>query len=129
MVETMNTHVNAEASRDGKWWLVYVKEVDHYTQARNLAEAKLMAQDLTAMMLDIPLASVDVTLTVEVPEPAKNAVRQAESLFQQAAKTRHEAAAKSREAAEALRAQGWTLRDIGEALGVSYQRAHQLVAA
>ena len=125
----MSTQVNAEASRDGRWWLVYVREIDQYTQARNLAEAKLMAQDLTASMLDVPLESVAVTLTVEVPEPAKNAARQAESLFQQAAETRHEAAAKSREAAEVLRDQGWTLRDIGEALGVSYQRAHQLVAA
>ena len=123
------THVNAEASRDGKWWLVYVKEVDHYTQARNLAEASLMAKDLTACVLDIPLDSVEVTLNVEVPEPAKAAASQAEALFDQAATARRQAAAKSREAAEALRDQGWTLRDIGAALGVSHQRAHQLVNA
>ena len=100
-----------------------------YTQARNLAEAELMAKDLTACCLDILLDSVEVTLNVDVPEPAKAAASQAVALFEEAAMARHEAAAKSREAAEALREQGWTLRDIGKALGVSYQRAHQLVNA
>ena len=125
----MKTNVTAEASRDGKWWLVYVKEIDHHTQARSLAEAEMMAKDLTASCLDMPVESVNVTLTVELPESARLAVAQAEVLFNQANATRHSAAAKSREAAEVLRQQGWTLRDIGAALGVSYQRAHQLLAA
>lgn len=125
----MTTHVSAEVSRDGRWWLVYVPQVGHHTQARNLAEAELMARDLAATCLDVPLADVEATVTVELPEPARAAVSQAEALFEEATTARHQAAKKSREAADALRAQGWTLRDIGVALGVSYQRAHQLVNA
>ena len=123
----MITHVNAEASRDGKWWLVYVKEVDHYTQARSLAEARHMAQDLAACCLDVPVESVEATLMVQMPGVAEEAISEAAALFDEAAAARHKAAEKSREAATALRNQGWTLRDIGEAMGVSYQRAHQLV--
>jgi peptidyl-dipeptidase Dcp len=44
-----------------------------------------------------------------------------------AANARKEAAVESRRAAKALRASGLTVRDIGAALGVSFQRAHQLV--
>jgi 5'-3' exonuclease len=40
---------------------------------------------------------------------------------------RKEAATESRRAAKALRASGLTIRDIGAALGISFQRAHQLV--
>ena len=125
----MSTYVNAEASRDGKWWLVHVKEIDRHTQARNLAEAETMAQELTALCLDVPLDEVSVTLTVEIPLLVKTAVNDANALFEEAADTRHRAAVRSREAVEALRDQGWTLRDIGQALGISYQRVHQLVGA
>ena len=60
----VTTYVTAEVSRDGKWWLVYVKEINKYTQACSLAEAEMMARDLTALWLHVPPESVEVTVNV-----------------------------------------------------------------
>lgn len=60
--------ISARASRDGKFWLVYVPEVDQYTQGRNLKEARLMARDLAASLRGVPLAEIELAqFTVELP--------------------------------------------------------------
>ena len=51
----------------------------------------------------------------------------AERLRDDAAEATRRAAEESRAAARELAASGLSLRDVGEALGVSHQRAHQLV--
>ena len=119
-------NVNAIATRDGKLWLIHVPEIDKYTQASHLGEAQHMARELTALIEDIPLSDVSVTLTVEIPDTVKEGVAEAEALFEKATLARQQAAARSRQAVQALRSDGWTLRDIGTALGISYQRASQL---
>ncbi|MCL1839272.1 MAG: hypothetical protein FWG47_08215, partial [Propionibacteriaceae bacterium] len=96
-------------------------------QGRNLAEAEEMAKDLTAVWMDVQLDDIDVTLTVAMPDEATLTYREAEELFDQAAQAKSRAAIKSRETVQILRSQDWTLRDIGTALGISYQRVHQLL--
>src|SRR5450631_2223994 len=51
----------------------------------------------------------------------------AKQLREQAARSQHDAAEEARKAARELSEDGVTLRDIGRLMGVSYQRAHQLV--
>jgi hypothetical protein len=53
-------NITATVSRDGRFWLVYVPEVNQYTQGRNLAEAREMACDLVATMLDLPIGDVQL---------------------------------------------------------------------
>ncbi|MDR0436484.1 MAG: hypothetical protein LBH11_07005 [Propionibacteriaceae bacterium] len=121
--------ITAEASRDGKFWLVYVPEVGHYTQARNLGEVETMAASLAATVWNVPIETVEAVMSVKLPEQAEKAMADARTMFRQSDELKHSASIKSREAASMLRAQGWGLKDIGEALGVSTQRAHQLVTA
>ena len=45
----------ATATRDGKWWMITVAQIDGLTQARNLADAAKMARSLIAIRL--PLAT------------------------------------------------------------------------
>jgi len=52
----------------------------------------------------------------------------AKQLREQAARSQHDAAEEARKAARELSEDGVPLRDIGRLMGVSYQRAHQLVA-
>jgi len=40
----MTTTYTATATREGRWWLVRVPEIDGVTQARSLAEAEVMAR-------------------------------------------------------------------------------------
>ncbi len=60
----------AEVRREGKLWLVEVPAIDGLTQARRLSEAQLMARELIAVTLGVPLSEVDVE---HVPMSAETA--------------------------------------------------------
>jgi len=122
--------IHANAKRDGKWWLVYVPEVDRWTQARTLADVGPMAAELAALMLGVNEDQVEIEdIVIELPEHVRQRLADAERLRKQAAEANHAAAQASRDAARELKADGLTVRDIGRALDVSYQRAHQLVSS
>ena len=121
--------ITAQLTRDGRFWLVYVPEIDQYTQARSVREAPEMARDLTAVWLDIPIEDVEFAgLTIELPDDVRTDIEHAAELREAALKANQESAAAVRAAALKLRDNGLTVRDIGAALDVSYQRAHQLIS-
>lgn len=127
MVE-MTTY-QAKASRDGKYWLVHVPAIDKYTQARNLTEVEPMARDLIALWLNVDPTSFDVVPKLDLPADVERHLALAAEAREQAAYAQAAAAREYREAALALREKGLTVRDVGAALGVSFQRAQQLVTA
>ncbi|QUR68949.1 type II toxin-antitoxin system HicB family antitoxin [Mycobacterium spongiae] len=130
----MNTY-NAIASRDERWWHVTIPGLGNdpedglHTQARNLAEVEPMARDLIALWLEVAEDSFDVHVQVELPDSVRGHLERALKLRNKAAHAQAEAADEYRAAARELKAEGLTVRDIGSALDVSYQRAHQLVSA
>lgn len=120
--------ITAKVRRDGKWWLVHVPEVDRWTQARSLADVAPMATDLAALMLKVDEQDIEIAdIIIELPEHVRQRMADAERLRKQAAEANRAAAEASREAARELKDDGLTVRDIGKAMDVSYQRAHQLV--
>lgn len=128
MVEAMKK-ITATASRDGAFWLVYVPEVDQYTQGRNLADAENMARDLAATLWDVPVDEVELeSFVISLPHEVRAEMKRATELRERAALANNEAAQASRAAARLMHERHhMTVRDIGAALGVSYQRASQLV--
>lgn len=50
------------AARESPWWVLTVPELGIVTQARYWGEAELMARDLIAAWLDVPLKTVEVDL-------------------------------------------------------------------
>lgn len=121
--------VTAQVSRDGRFWLVFVPEIGQYTQARTLREVEEMVVDLVAVWEDRDPSTVTVgDVSVELPEDARVDLDRAAQLTESANKARAEGAAASRRAVATMRERGWSLRDIGDALGVSYQRVGQLAA-
>jgi DNA-directed RNA polymerase specialized sigma24 family protein len=122
----MSTY-RAQVSRDGKYWLVYVPDIDKYTQARNLAEVESQARDLISLWLEVPSNTVDIHQVIELPVDVHDHLELAQRFRDEASRAQAEAAREYRSAATALKAQGMTLRDIGQALGVSHQRAQQLI--
>jgi hypothetical protein len=127
----MTTTYAATASREGKWWMVRIPELDGLTQARRLNDAGLMAREWIAAARDVPLDDVAVTVTVD----RVGGVAVAEALAviaterAAAAALERKAAAATAALAKALADEHVPVRDIGAALGVSFQRAHQLVHA
>ncbi len=122
----------ATVGRDGKWWMIRVPEVGGVSQARSLGEAATMARSLIAVSLDVDPTSFEVSLVVEavgsVPD-VSGEVAAIAALRERAAAEEREATARAALLAKRLASEGLTVRDIGAVLGVSFQRAHQLVAA
>ena len=117
------------ANRDGKFWLVHIPELCQYTQARNIPEVEVMARDLIALILEAPAESIHIKSEIQLPEDAQLHLKLANRFDDDANWAQHEAAKERRIAARALRDEGFTVRDIGHALGVSRQRARKILDA
>ncbi|MGH3935005.1 MAG: hypothetical protein ACRDS1_08525 [Pseudonocardiaceae bacterium] len=104
-------------------------ELDRWTQARTLREVEPMTRDLVATMAGAAPDSFDLTTDITLPDEVTTHLKHAEQLREQSRQAQASAAAEVRQAARLLAEQGMSLRDVGAALGVSYQRAHQLVSS
>lgn len=121
------TAYDVTVERDGHFWMIYAPVVDRWTQARHLREVETMACDLIATMLDVAPSSVAVDVEYALPPSVQKHIDEARRLREAASRANREAALESRAAAHELADADVTLRDIGQVLGVSHQRAHQLV--
>lgn len=125
----MSYHANV--TREGKWWMVAIPEIDGLTQARRLGEAEQMAREYIASATETPIDQVDVVMEFE--DVAGIDVRTVLVQIKQNRDSAGELEAKAREQAErlakALAEQNIPVRDIGTLMGVTFQRAHQLVTA
>lgn len=99
------------------------------TQARNLREVPEMIRDLVATVLDVAPDSFGVQWSISLPDFVREHLERAEALRKESKRAQSESAKELRLAAKTLREQNLPLRDIGQVLGVSYQRAHQLVSS
>ncbi|MGI8879569.1 MAG: HicB family toxin-antitoxin system [Jatrophihabitans sp.] len=124
----MNTY-RIDVTRDGRFWLIHVPAINRWTQARNLRELDAMARDLIAIMEDVPADSFSTDVHLVLPESVQRRIDHTSELRRQEAAARSEAALEARAVAKELADTGMPLRDVGEVLGVSYQRAHQLVSS
>ena len=123
----MNTYT-ARAERDeGGWWVVTVPELDGvFTQSRRLDRVEDLARDAISLWLEVPPTSFNVELKATVPKLDEQ-ISRVDHLRREAERLREEATATSRELARELSVRGLTVRDIGQVLGISYQRAAQLL--
>lgn len=109
-----------------KYWILEIPGIG-FTQARTTAEIESMARDLITVMTQ----DADFALTVEtkLPQSVQEHLDEARRLRKEEAECRSNAARKTRAAAQELHGMGLALQQIGDRLGVSRQRAHQLVNA
>jgi hypothetical protein len=118
-------------TREGKWWMIDVPAIDGLTQARRLSEIKTMAVSLIAVTLDVPASQVGVNVVAMIVD-GTDLVQQRDQIEAER-KAAHEAEQKAArltvELVRKLDADHVPLRDIGEAVGVSHQRVHQLLRA
>jgi len=123
---------SVRVTRDGKWWMVAIPELDGLTQARRLAEAEDMARDYIAVTLDVPADSFSIDVEIDGIGAVRDVsakVRRIREERAKAAELEHQASTEAQELAKALVTEHVPLRDVGAILDVSHQRAHQLVSA
>lgn len=115
------------AYREEGFWIVEVPDLDLLTQAVRLDEVERMARSIISLDQDLDRDSIAVSVTVRLSETVQQDLDQSRKLRAQADEASHRAAALSRDAARRLHDDGLPLRDVGSILGVSVQRAQQLV--
>ncbi len=118
-------------SREGKWWMIEVPAIDGLTQARRLSEIEEMALSLIAITLDVPSSQVGVNIVAMLVEGTDlvESRRQIDAEREAARNAERKVAALTVDLVRKLDEDHVPLRDIGEAVGVSFQRVHQLLNA
>lgn len=75
-----------------------------------------------------PAGQAELDEEIRLPRQAQTAVRRAKTARARVARDQREAAKAAREAAEGLARLGLSIRDVGELLGISHQRAQQILS-
>lgn len=120
-----------EVTRDGRWWMIHIPDIDGTTQARRLSEAETMAREYISLVKNIPVDDISIeTASVRMEQPEfselldrarriRNARAHAQALDSEATKN-------AREYAQWLTAYGLPVRDVATLLDISPQRVSQL---
>lgn len=126
MVETIY-HVTAV--REGRWWALRCEELPGvFSQSARLDQVADVVREAIAYAADAPLDSFEIEVAPSLPESYAEELRAANDQREAARLATSAAAAHSRAAARILADSGLTVRDIGTVMGISHQRAAQLLA-
>ncbi|GAA1572760.1 hypothetical protein GCM10009804_31630 [Kribbella hippodromi] len=118
-------------SRDERWWMVSIPEIEGLTQARRLDEVERMAREYVAVTTDVPLSAVAVEVSgIEADgQDLLEAKKLVDGLRRRAKELDALVAELTREVAAVLTDASVPVRDVSSVLGVSHQRVSQLVQA
>jgi hypothetical protein len=118
-----------EVTRDGRWWMIHIPEIDGLTQARRVDEIEDMARSLIAVSTDTPLREISIriaSITVSGIGDIADTAHQVENLRRQAEELEAQAADAAKQYARELTREGVPVRDAAALIGVSPQRISQL---
>ncbi|WP_206448083.1 hypothetical protein [Agrococcus sp. KRD186] len=115
-----------DVTREGRWWIIAIPELELHTQAHRLTEVEVMGRDVIALWLDIEPADFDVDVHVTTPEVAIARWTEAERLDAAARQQARMAASTRRSAVQTLRDAHISADDTARLLGISRARVYQL---
>ncbi|MFW6600075.1 hypothetical protein ACQBAU_18550 [Propionibacteriaceae bacterium Y2011] len=120
---------DVSVTREGRWWMVEIPQHDLLTQARRLADVEGEARSVLSVTLDVPPSTIELDIHIHVGgDDLADVRRDIEALKSRAAEAEAQVSTLMRDVAVRMAADEIPVRDIGEVLGVSHQRAHQLVS-
>lgn len=123
----MSTYrVTAERTPTG-WWVLEAPEVGAVSQTRRLDQVDDEMREAIAYLAGVPEDSFEIEVAPQIPQEAQTAMAHVEQLRDEAQRANHEAAEEYRRAARVLADATLTVRDIGHVMGISHQRAQQLI--
>jgi hypothetical protein len=119
----------ATAQRVGDgWWMVQCDQAPGaLSQVRRLDQAADEHREAVAFVTGEPVEQVKVTVTPRLEQGVEDELAAVRSLANTAERAASQAAERRATLARQLHDDGLTIRDIGRIMGVSYQRAGQLV--
>lgn len=129
MVEAMTTTYTVTAERGtGNVWVLECADVGAVSQTKRLDQAADEMREAIAYLAGISPDEVDIKVDVILPSDIAELKSHADQQRQEAAALQSAAQASSRDLVAAMKAAGFTVRDMGQILGVSYQRAAKLAS-
>ena len=122
--------VRYERDEESGWWVAQLKEAPAaITQGRTITEARRRIREALALVLDNDKAAAKATLVddVRLPADARRALGRARTARQRLQNESKKAQATTAVAVRKLiETLGLSVRDVGELVGISYQRVQQL---
>ncbi|MDR0783331.1 MAG: hypothetical protein LBE83_06190 [Propionibacteriaceae bacterium] len=124
------TTYQVTATRRGRVWDLRCPELPTmWSEATRLDQVEDTVREAIAFVAAIPEDSFAIEVCPVLPEAYSLEEARAKRAREAASLANTQAAQHSRAAAHALADAGLAVRDIGRIMGVSHQRAHQLIAA
>lgn len=121
---------SSRAHKEGRWWIVQNDQhPGALSQVKRLDLAAEAQREAIAFVTGIPASGIEVAVRTTISPEIDRELAEASALRLEATEKEGRAAGIRQAVAEKLEADGYTLREIGIVLGVSYQRAHQLRAS
>ncbi len=114
--------------REGERWLVDVPEVQGcHTFGRTLASARKNAFEAIAVNIDAEPDTFAIEDDIRLPGALEQIQHDAQLARDLAVELDDFHSAAMRQLVGSLHSEGWNMRDTGKAVGLSYQRIHQLL--
>ena len=121
------TTYTVTAERSGKWWVLQADELPGaITQVARLDQADQIKEAI-AFVGKLPESEVEIRLRPVVSEAVTRRLEQVRELRARADAAKAAAALEWSQVAKVLSSEGFTMRDVGTILGISHQRAQQLI--
>ncbi|OHO29888.1 hypothetical protein HMPREF2656_01460 [Corynebacterium sp. HMSC034B08] len=117
--------VTAERGASGAW-VLECAELGVVSQTRRLDRAEKEVLEALAFQSGLAPTEFEVEVIPILPSEVETLRQRAEELGVKAKEANGKAAAARSELAQKMKAEGFTLREMGQVLGVSYQRAAEL---
>ena len=116
------------ATREARFWLLSVPELDVVTQAKTLDRAEATVRDLIAVWLDVAPGTFAVEIEPLLDDEWVRLLRETRQARSTAEVAQETASQTLRRAVSVLSTSGLSTREVGSLVGVSYQRVQQLLA-
>ena len=124
----MTTDYVATARRSGDWWAISVNDLPGvFTQTKRLDQVADIAQEAIALVLDVPLDAIQVSLGLDVDAMLQTELDELATLRALADKATADYAAAMRRVIKDM-SSDFSLRDIAVMTRVSFQRVSQILA-
>ena len=121
------TTFTVTAERSGKWWVLQADELPGaITQVARLDQADQIKEAI-AFVGKLSESEVEIRLRPVVSEAVTRRLEQVRELRARADAAKAAAALEWGQVAKDLSSEGFTMRDVGTILGISHQRAQQLI--
>lgn len=116
------------ARKDGRWWVVQNDQhPGAISQLTQLSQAADHQREAIAFVADVDPDDIEVEVRPVVDHAVEKLIAEAAYQRETAEALMASASDNTRKAVHVMRDQGLTVRDIGTILGVSFQRAAQLL--